>query len=107
MDNNRNDFAIYGKSDCVHNDQKGLFCSVFYCLRGSVFTLSSGSLFSYKMTATPLQIRQQIVRLRHKGNLRIGAVANIVKKSKSVIHGILKVYDNTGSCEAGKSTGRP
>ena len=60
----------------------------------------------YKMPATPLLISQQIVRLRHQDNLRIGAIANIVK-SKSVIHGILKVYDDTGYCEAGKSTGRP
>ena len=61
----------------------------------------------YKMLATPLPIRQQIVRLRHKDNLSIGTIANIVKKSKSVIHGILKAYDDTGSCEAGKSIGRP
>ena len=58
------------------------------------------------MPATPLSIRQQIVRLRHEDNLSIGAIANIVKKSKSVIHGILNVYD-TGSCEAGKSVCRP
>ena len=52
-------------------------------------------------------IPQQIVRLRHEDNLCIGAIANIVKKSKSVIHGILKVHNGTGPCETGKSTGRP
>ena len=46
--------------------------------------------------------RQQIVRLRHDDNLSIGAIANIVKKSKSVIHCILQVYDDTGSCESVK-----
>ena len=59
------------------------------------------------MPTTPLPIRQQIVRLRHEDNLSIEAITNIVKKSKSVIHGILKVCNDTGSCEAGKSTGTP
>ena len=59
------------------------------------------------MPATPLLIRQQIVRIRHEDNLTIGAIADIVKKSKGVIRGILKVYDDAGSCEARKSTGRP
>ena len=42
-----------------------------------------------------------------KDNLRIGAIAEIVNKSKSVDHGILKVYNDYGSSEARKSTGRP
>ena len=31
MDNNRlmNDFVIKCKTECVHNDQNGLFCSMF------------------------------------------------------------------------------
>ena len=61
----------------------------------------------YKIPATPIPIRQQIVRLRLEDNLSIGAIAYIVKKSKRAVHGILKVYDDTGSCEARKSTGRP
>ena len=40
-------------------------------------------------------------------NLSIGAIAEIVNKSKSVVHGILKVYNDYGSSEARKSTGRP
>ena len=42
-----------------------------------------------------------------KGNLSIRAIAEIVNKSKSVVHGILKVYNDYGSSEARKSTGRP
>ena len=42
-----------------------------------------------------------------KDNLSIGAIAEIVNKSKSVVHGILKVYNDYGSSETRKSTGRP
>ena len=42
-----------------------------------------------------------------KDNLRIVAIAEILNKSKSVVHGILKVYNDYGSSEARKSTGRP
>ena len=42
-----------------------------------------------------------------KDNLSIGAIAEIVNKSKSVVHGILKVYNDYGLSEARKSTGRP
>ena len=43
-----------------------------------------------------------------KDNLSIGAaLAEIVNKSKNVVHGILKVYNDYGSSEARKSTGRP
>ena len=42
-----------------------------------------------------------------KDNLSIGAIAEIVNKSKSVVHGILKIYTDYGSSEARKSTGRP
>ena len=45
--------------------------------------------------------------LRMKDNLSIGAIAEIVNKSKSVVHGILKVYNDYGSSEARKSAGRP
>ena len=42
-----------------------------------------------------------------KDNLSIGAIAEIVNKSKSVFHGILRVYNDYDSSEARKSTGRP
>ena len=59
------------------------------------------------MPPTPLPIRQQIIRLRMKDNLSIGAIVEIVNKSKSVVHGILKIYNDYCSSEARKSTGRP
>ena len=40
-------------------------------------------------------------------NLSIAAIAVIVNKSKSVVYGILKVYNDYGSSEARKYTGRP
>ena len=51
------------------------------------------------MPPTPLPLRQQIIKLRMKDNLSIGATTGIANKSKSVVHG--------GSSEARKSTGRP
>ena len=47
------------------------------------------------------------MRLRMKDNLSIRAIVEIVNKSKSVVHGILKVYNDYSSSEARKSTGRP
>ena len=41
-----------------------------------------------------------------KDNLCIGAIAEIVNKSKSVVHGILKVCNDYGSSEARKSISR-
>ena len=41
-----------------------------------------------------------------KDNLSIGSIAEIVNKSKSVVHGILKVYKDYVSSEARKSAGR-
>ena len=41
-----------------------------------------------------------------KNNLSIGAIAEIVNKSKSVLHSILKVYNNYSSSDARKSAGR-
>ena len=50
----------------------------------------------------------EIIRLRMKDNLSIGtAIADIVNKSKSVVYGTLKVYNDYGSSEVRKSTGRP
>ena len=37
----------------------------------------------------------------------MGAIAEIVNKSKSVVYGILKVYNDYGSSEVRKSSGRP
>ena len=59
------------------------------------------------MPPNPLPIHQQIIRLQMNDNLSIGAIAEIVNKSKSVVHGILKVYNDYGLSEARKSTGRP
>ena len=42
-----------------------------------------------------------------KDNLSIGAIAEIGNQSKNVVYGILKVYNDYGSSEARKSTGRP
>ena len=42
-----------------------------------------------------------------KDNQSIGAIAEIVNKSKSIVHGILKVYNDYGSSEARRSTCRP
>ena len=59
------------------------------------------------MPPTPLPIHQQIIRLRMKDNLSIGLIAEIVNMSKSVVHGILKVWNDYGSSEARKSISRP
>ena len=42
-----------------------------------------------------------------KVNLSIGAIAEIVNKSKSIVHCILKVYKDYVTSEARKFTGRP
>ena len=42
-----------------------------------------------------------------KDNLSIGAIAEIVNMSKSVVHCILKVDNDYGSSEARKSTSKP
>ena len=42
-----------------------------------------------------------------KDNLSIGAIAEIVNKSKRIVHGIFKVYTDYGLFEARKSIGRP
>ena len=43
---------------------------------------------------TQFPIRQRICKLRMKDNLSIGAIAEIVNKLKSVVHGIPKVYND-------------
>ena len=47
------------------------------------------------------------MKLRNEDKHSTGEIANVVKKSKSVIHGILKKSKETGSCEAKNSPGRP
>ena len=49
----------------------------------------------------------EIIRHRMKDNLSIGAITEIVNQSKSVVHGIIKVYNDFGLSEARKSTGWP
>ena len=55
-----------------------------------------------KNALTSSEVRKLIVKLRNEDKLSIGEIANIVKKSKSNIHDILKKFD-----KAKKSPGRP
>ena len=50
-----------------------------------------------KNALTSLEVRKLIVKLRNEDQRSIGEIANIVKKSKSVILGILKKFKETGS----------
>ena len=59
-----------------------------------------------KNALTSLEVRKLIVKLRNEDKHSIGEIVNIVKKSKSVIHGILKKFEETRSCAAKKSPGR-
>ena len=60
-----------------------------------------------KNALTPLEVRKLIVKLHNEDKHLIGEIANIVRKSKSIVHGILKKFEETGSCEAKKSPVRP
>ena len=60
-----------------------------------------------KNALTSLERRKLIIKLRNEDKHSIGEITNIVKKSKDVIHGILKKFEETGSWEAKKSPGRP
>ena len=57
-----------------------------------------------KNALTSLEVRKLIVKLRNGDKYSIGKIANFVKKSKSVIHDILKKFEESGSCEATKIT---
>ena len=59
-----------------------------------------------KNVLTFLEVRKLIVKLHNEDKHSIGEIANIVKKSKSVIHGIVKKFKETGSCKAKTSPGR-
>ena len=56
---------------------------------------------------TSLEVRELIVKLRKEDKRSIGEIADIVRKSKSVVYGILKRFEKTGSCKAKKLHGRP
>ena len=59
-----------------------------------------------KNAVTSLEVRELIVKLRNEDKHSIGEISNIVKKSKSVVHGILKKFEESGSYEAKKPPGR-
>ena len=59
-----------------------------------------------KNALTSSEVRKLILKLRNEDKHSIDEIANIVKKSNSIIHGILKKFEETGSYEAKKS-GRP
>ena len=46
-----------------------------------------------KNALTSLEVRKLIVKLRNEDKHSIGEIANIDKKSKSVIHDILKKFE--------------
>ena len=73
----------------------------------SQFSTGSYTVNMPKNAVTSLELRELTVKLRNEDKHSIGDIANIVKKSKSVIHGILKKFDETGLCEAKKPFGRP
>ena len=56
---------------------------------------------------TSLEVRELIVKLCKEDKCSIGEIADIVRKSKSVVHGILMRFEKTGLCEAKKPPGRP
>ena len=58
-----------------------------------------------KNALTSLEVRKLIVKLLNEDKHSIGEIANIAQKSKSIIHGILKKFEETGSREAKKSPG--
>ena len=80
-----NDLVIYSKTQGGLNDQNDLKMNKI--------------LKYYRKT--------EIIWLRIKDNLSIGAIVEIVNKSKSNVHCILKVYNGYGLSEARKCTGRP
>ena len=55
----------------------------------SQFETGSYTVNMPKNAVTSLELRELIVKLRNEDKHSIGDIANIVKKSKSVIHGIL------------------
>ena len=54
-----------------------------------------------------LEVRELIVKLHKEDKCCIGEIADIVRKSKSVVHGVLERFEKTRSCEAKKQPGRP
>ena len=60
-----------------------------------------------KKSMTSLELRKLIVKLHNEDKLLIGDISKTLGKSKSVIHSILRKFEDTGSCEAKKHPGRP
>ena len=60
-----------------------------------------------KKSATSLELRKLIVKLRNEDKLAIGDISMTAGKSKSVIHSILRKLEETGSCETKKPPSRP
>ena len=60
-----------------------------------------------KKSATSLELRKLIVKLCNEDKLSIRDILKTVGKSKSAIYSILRKLEETGSCEAKKSPGRP
>ena len=56
---------------------------------------------------TSLEVREFIVKLHKEDKHSIGEIAVVVRKSKSVVHGILKRFKKTGSCDTKKPPNRP
>ena len=56
---------------------------------------------------TPAAVRELIVKLRHDDEMSIRAIAEHVKRHKSVVSDILAKYDKCNSTTAGISSGRP
>ena len=60
-----------------------------------------------KKSMTSLELRKLLVNLCNEDKLSIGDISNTVRKSKSVIHSILRKLEETGPCEAKKPPGKP
>ena len=56
---------------------------------------------------TSLELRKLIIKLLDEDKLSIGNISKTVGKSKSVIHSILRKFEETWSCDAKKSPSMP
>ena len=56
---------------------------------------------------TPAHVRELIVKLHHDNQMSIRAIAEHVKRPKSVVSNILAKHDKCHSAAAGISSGRP
>ena len=60
-----------------------------------------------KKSVISLELRKLIVRLHNEDILLIGDISKTVRKSKSVIHSILRKLEEIGLYEAKKPPGKP